>query len=148
GNRSGLFCCHCVTPFGSAMRCGKIEPGIAAIARISNRMMAVRIEVSWRHPHLSHPTNPRRGCVIADSSPSTWSAGRSGSEASLFTASLSVETEPSEAGSEWEEDTAHHRPESRHDVGPQPGEHQDPEHDEQDAASDVDDADMTAQEPD
>jgi len=60
------------------MRCGKIDPGIAATASTSSRISAVRIEVSWRQPQRSHPTKPRRGCVI-ESSPSTWSDGRSGS---------------------------------------------------------------------
>ena len=46
GNSSGLSVCHWVTPLGSAIRCGKIEPGIAAMASTRSRMIAVRIEVS------------------------------------------------------------------------------------------------------
>ena len=67
GKASGLSVSHCVTPFGSAERCGKIDPGIAATASSSSSTIAVRMLVSCRHPQRSQPTMPSFGCCTADS---------------------------------------------------------------------------------
>src|SRR5690606_16414155 len=125
------------------------------MARISSSTSATRIEVSWRQPQRSQPTNPSRGCATPSSTgaaESMWSAGRSGSDAAedpswpvrafvapaLFAAFF--------APSEGEDDTAHHRRQSRHDLSPHAGHHQHAESDEQRAADDVDRADVAPQE--
>jgi hypothetical protein len=48
GAAVGLLVKYCVTPLGSELRCGKSEPGTAAIASSSSRKSAVRMLVSWR----------------------------------------------------------------------------------------------------
>src|SRR5690349_15424927 len=52
------------------LRCGKIEPGTAAIESSRSRKSAVRMLVSWRHPQRSMPMVPRVGSV------GSWRSGR------------------------------------------------------------------------
>ncbi len=54
-----------MTPLGSAVRCGTIEPGIAAIASSSSSTSAVRMLVSCRQPHRSQPTTPSFGWAMS-----------------------------------------------------------------------------------
>src|SRR3954452_10207501 len=43
------------------LRCGKIEPGTAAMESSRSRKSAVRMLVSWRQPQRSIPIAPRVG---------------------------------------------------------------------------------------
>src|SRR4051794_8597297 len=52
------------------LRCGKIEPGTAAMDSSSRRKSAVRMLVSWRQPQRSIPTVPSVGSV------GSWRSGR------------------------------------------------------------------------
>ena len=55
------------TPFGSADRCGNIEPGTAATAKSNKSKRAVRIEVNWRQVQRDHPAKDISGEVISPS---------------------------------------------------------------------------------
>ena len=68
GARSGLVRKYWRTPLGSAVRCGKIDPGTEAMASRSSSRIAVRILVSCRHPHRSHSTGPSVGEAMASGS--------------------------------------------------------------------------------
>ena len=59
----GLVAMKSATLPASMERCGKIEPGTAAIDSSSNRNSAVRIDVRDRQAQRAHPTGPRLGWV-------------------------------------------------------------------------------------
>src|SRR6188474_1337886 len=144
GASVGLSAKYCATPFGSALRCGTMDPGTAAMARSSSSTSAVRMLVSWRQHHRSQPIGPRAGWTMSSppaggGAESAWSAGRSGSPTS---------DAPSPESSEREGDTAHHPLQLGHRGAPHAGDHEHAEHDQQDAADDVDRADVPPQEGD
>ncbi|GAB2828201.1 hypothetical protein GCM10027022_19130 [Alpinimonas psychrophila] len=59
----GLLTKYCVTPLGSELRCGTMDPGTAAMARSRSNSNAVRMLVSWRQNQRIHSRGLSAGLV-------------------------------------------------------------------------------------